>query len=1052
MACSDSRLLHMKIKLTWFLINFLAIACLLIFTVSPETCIASRSPNILVLHSYHQGFLWTDNITRGILNIFQTQSVPPDIHWEYLDTKRHPLNNSADYLERMLLSKYAQNKFDVIIVTDNNALALVTDLNDNIFKNIPIVFCGINNFDEAMLHGQPDITGIVEELDIIGTIELAEKVMPQLTHLVAISDITPTGQANTALFRKALDTYEGSLHFELLDDISTEELSNKLGSYPDSTGLLVFTFHKDNQDHLYSIQEYLNLIQQSCQLPIFSFWNHYLGHGVLGGSMVYGVLQGEQAARMALKILHGTPANAIPIQRVSPNVPIFDYNQLIRLDIDMDHLPQGSLIFFKPQSLYASYKHEIWSAAAALAVLIAAVVILSINILHRRKIEKELRSSRSYLEITLNSIGDAVIATNTAGEITRMNPVAEKLTAWPLEAALGRKMQQVFKILDGSTNQPAPNPVDQVLSLGTNVELSNNTILSARDGKQYQIADSAAPIFDENNVIRGVVLVFRDISEEYQHRQQLRLNEQMLQTSQRLAKIGGWELHLDSQHVFWTDESYKIHGLQREESGLQAPVPLDRLLSCYTAQDFQTITAALQDCIKIGTPYDLVLPFTDLGGKQLWIRTTAEAVYENGKIVKIIGNIMDVTEQQQSARELIAAKEGAEAANMAKSEFLANMSHELRTPINGILGMLQLLRTTNLDQEQEEYVTTGIQSSKRLTNLLSDILDLSKVEAGKLGITNVAFDLRDAFFQIHELFSPSAREGKIEFVYYIDPEVPPLLLGDQARLHQIFNNLIGNAFKFTSSGRVEFSAHCIQAIQDQSYRILFLVTDTGIGIPEDKYDQLFEKFSQLSHGFTRQAQGAGLGLSICKSLIHRMGGALCVESTFGMGTTFHFSLPFEARSPIQAAETQPDSPLQDEDIPLKILVAEDDRVNQFTLMKQLGKNNCNVLAVDNGTKALEALQNDTFDLILMDIQMPEMDGVTTTEAIRQGKAGQKNSSIPIVALTAYAMDGDRTRFLEAGMDEYLAKPVSMADLKKMLQWGRNKKKGDQRVSLIDTQS
>ena len=392
----------------------------------------------------------------------------------------------------------------------------------------------------------------------------------------------------------------------------------------------------------------------------------------------------------------------------------------------------------------------------------------------------------------------------------------------------------------------------------------------------------------------------------------------------------------------------------------------------------------------------------------------------------------DISSERAYQDGLVKAKEEAEQANHAKSMFLANMSHELRTPLNGIMGMHQLLKTTHLNDEQEGYVSLAIDSARRLTSLLGDILDLTRIEAGKLNVVEKSFEIKDVFELAEQLFGPVCRQKDVSLFFNIHPSLSKVLIGDQIRVQQILNNLVGNAVKFTESGSIRCEAYPLPHENKDTQRILFSVSDTGIGIEEDKLDQLFEPFTQADEGYKRAYQGAGLGLSIVRQLVKLMGGSVSVASEPGKGTEFHFCLPFKIDdSESVAIQHEASSPCH-EPCPHSVLIAEDEKVNRTALQTILQKSGYKVTSVENGTEALEELRKNTFDIILMDIQMPIMDGVEATKAIRSGQAGEKNSSIPIVALTAFAMSGDKESFLNAGMNGYLAKPVEVDELNSVI--------------------
>ena len=411
-----------------------------------------------------------------------------------------------------------------------------------------------------------------------------------------------------------------------------------------------------------------------------------------------------------------------------------------------------------------------------------------------------------------------------------------------------------------------------------------------------------------------------------------------------------------------------------------------------------------------------------------WYKNFDQAIpWTDGRLARIEIS-MDLSDRKQAEEALLRARDLAEAANSAKSEFLANMSHELRTPLNGIMGMLQLLQLTDLTEVQEDYTDTAIQSCNRLVRLLTDILDLSRIEAGKLAIQNAPMDLSEVLRQTGDLFAPIAREKGLALRFETDPAIPRRMLGDATRLQQVLGNMVGNALKFTPQGTVRVEASLLPALQPGQCRVLFSVADTGIGIPDDKLDSLFRPFSQVTEGYTRSYQGAGLGLSICKRLVTFMGGNISVVSEPAAGTTMHFSVTFGAAA--QDAEPAPGrqsffAPALDG---LNVLMAEDDHFSGILGMKLLGTVGARTRHVHNGRQALDALTQEPFDLVLMDVQMPVMDGVEATRRIRQGEAGDGVKNIPIIAMTSYAMDGDREKFLQAGMNAYVAKPVDIKEL------------------------
>ncbi|KAF0234138.1 MAG: two-component hybrid sensor and [Desulfovibrionaceae bacterium] len=399
-----------------------------------------------------------------------------------------------------------------------------------------------------------------------------------------------------------------------------------------------------------------------------------------------------------------------------------------------------------------------------------------------------------------------------------------------------------------------------------------------------------------------------------------------------------------------------------------------------------------------------------------------------GQQVLIVA-VRDISERIKVDEALRNAKDEAESANKAKSEFLANMSHEIRTPLNGILGMLQLLETTHPNDEQREYLVGALQSTNRLTRLLSDILDISKIESGKMQIFETEFSIEEMRNSIKDVFEREAKGKGLRLEFGRDDELPLVLVGDEVRLRQILFNLVGNAIKFTDTGEIRVEAALLPSSNDTVARVLVTVNDTGIGIPDECFKDIFEPFVQAEGSYTRRYQGAGLGLSIVRRLVRLLGGEMAFESTTGEGTTVYLSLPFKI--PVRRSgfienepRMQPSPPVN----PLRILFAEDDAVSSMAGKRMLERAGFAVAAARDGQEALQLLASQDFDLILMDIQMPVMDGVEATRAIRSAIDLGAQSNIPIIAMTAYTMAGDREKFLTAGMNDYIAKPVNKDEL------------------------
>lgn len=388
--------------------------------------------------------------------------------------------------------------------------------------------------------------------------------------------------------------------------------------------------------------------------------------------------------------------------------------------------------------------------------------------------------------------------------------------------------------------------------------------------------------------------------------------------------------------------------------------------------------------------------------------------------------VIDMTEERRAEEELKRARNEAVQANKAKSEFLANMSHEIRTPLNGVLGMLQLLRQTVRQAEEIEYVDTALDSGRNLLRLISDILDLCKVEAGRMSVESNRFNPRELVKGSTDLFRREAQDKNLSLRFRPSGPMPEWVLGDEVRVRQILFNLIGNAVKFTHVGGISVDAGMVQ---DAKGPLLWVsVKDTGIGMRPWEVPKVFETFTQADGSFTRTYQGSGLGLSIVRRLVQLMDGTLTVDTEEGAGTTVVFTVRLKVNDPEKDAAAGNRPRKKTARNARKVLLVEDERVNRLTARRMLEKEGHAVLCAENGKEALDILNADPeVDCVLMDVQMPVMDGVEALRRIREGRTAA-SSEIPIIALTAHAMAGDRERLLGEGMNDYLSKPVGAMEL------------------------
>jgi two-component system sensor histidine kinase/response regulator len=791
-----------------------------------------------------------------------------------------------------------------------------------------------------------------------------------------------------------------------------------------------------------------------------------------------------------------------------------------------------------------------------------AVSIVLRDISARKRADEELRHSENLFRIMADGCPALMWIANAEGRVEFINRAYRELIGAELDEVDGLNWEVLLHPDDAAQYLAAC-----VRSVREQTALRSETRLRSANGEWRWVATYAEPRFSPSGQFLGHVGLSPDITDRKRIEQALRASEEKFRQLAENVREVFWMMPPEANEIVYVSPAYEQVWGRTCDSLYQNPMSWaeaihpDDLERAHLLFGRQIQGEAIDSEYRIRTP----------DGVEKWIRDRAFPIRDDaGELVRVVGIAEEITEQKRYEKELIQARQAADVANRAKSDFLANMSHEIRTPMNGIIGMTELTLDSELDSTQREYLNAVKYSADALLTVINDILDFSKIEVGKLGLDPVEFSLRDCIGRAMKTLSVRAHEKSLELACSIPPDLSDILIGDPVRLRQVILNLAGNAIKFTEQGEVILTVRAEPAGTDVVV-LHFTVTDTGIGIPAEKQQAIFEPFTQSDASTTRKYGGTGLGLSISLRLIDMMGGRIWVESESGRGSTFHFT----ARFVKSAARIAPDisvSPailgnmrvlvvddnatnrhilrnnleywrmrpvlasggaealdllyranlagepfplmivdchmpkldgfslveeirkapefanlvivmltsggqrgdaqrckelgisaylikpsLQTELLeavllalgsgavisepaqflaqptslkkpkPLRILLAEDNVVNQLLATRTLERQGHTVVVAGDGSKALAALRQDRFDVVLMDVQMPVLDGVEVTIAIRKGER-LTGEHIPIIAMTAYAMAGDRERFLESGMDSYISKPIHPEEL------------------------
>jgi PAS domain S-box-containing protein len=626
--------------------------------------------------------------------------------------------------------------------------------------------------------------------------------------------------------------------------------------------------------------------------------------------------------------------------------------------------------------------------------------------------------ARSTLAELIRALPLSVVMTDDQLRIAACSRIWAEALYLDHREVLGR---DIFEVADGFYKRWA-EPFAQALKGET--FKGQRVKIPQLDGSTQFLQCEVTPWTGADGGVAGIIVAADDITPLVEAMKALERNEARLNMALSLSDVHVFEIDYKRRELFkaGAEDSFFMRPQTYEDLYRDAKVTVDD-------RDRPMVDELWRQHIEEGAPYRGEYRIKRTDGKEVWVEGTADyRTDDKGRSATLLGAVRNITEQKRAEQAFVRAKEEAEAANAAKSSFLATMSHEIRTPLNGVLGMAQVLAADALSPAQQERVRVIQQSGQSLLAILNDLLDLAKIEAGKLELEDAEFCLDDLARGAHGAFSAVAEQKDLRFHMEITPEAQGVYLGDSTRVRQILYNLISNALKFTETGGVDVTVSAGEP------GLVVAVRDSGIGIPADRLDQLFEKFEQADKSTTRKFGGTGLGLAICRDLASLMGGQIKVESVLGQGTTFTVTLPLprlgDAFSAEERTSAEPArSHAADTDqTALRVLAAEDNAVNQLVLKTMLEQAGITPTIVGDGRAAVEAWRGQAWDLVLMDVQMPVMDGIAATRAIRELEAAEGRARTPILALTANAMTHHVAEYLAADMDGFVAKPIEVGQL------------------------
>jgi PAS domain S-box-containing protein len=889
------------------------------------------------LNSYHKGYIWTDEITRGIEETLKDPSV--ELHIEYMDTKRQFDPLYEDLLSSLLSFKHSKFHYDAIITSDNNAFNFFRDRGFSIFGDTPLVFSGFNYFHSEDLAGMKNVTGVNEKADLEANFELISSLHSEAEKILIIADNTITGKQIQEEIERIRD--EGSfnkMELQILSDVSYSELVSHLTDLEDNVIVYFTVFFRDRYEQFLEYDHITELICRNSPVPVYGAWDFQLGHGIVGGRMVDSYQQGVDAAEKTLLLLKGVSADDIPIKLETTTTFQFDYNILVNFNIPVKVLPEGSEIINLPVSLYFLYKRLIWSILFAFLMLFLAFLVVVYGWVLSKRAELLVRNKEQNLRTTLYSIGDAVISTDLKGLIERMNPVAEKLTGWSREEAVGRPLSEVFQFESLRDNVFLLNPVDKVLSSGKMEEASSLRILISKEGTACQISDSAAPILNDDGKITGVVLVFRDISEEFRVKQQLKKHRDSLKQERDLFENLFQTLPLRMYIKDIHSRNIRINKCLADLLNLKdvneavGKNNFDYFSKEHARKALSDEQAILKSGIsRVG--YEEKETWPD--GRETWCLSTKMPFRNHlGEIIGLIGISQDITERKKAEEALVKSndqlteykdhleelvlertKELQESLNNLKKtqtklvesekmaalgSIVAGVAHEINTPVGiGVTAASYLQEETenfnrkflsgNLTKHSfEKFLEMNIDSTRIILRNLSKAADL--IQSFKLvAVDQSSMEMRD--FEIREytneiVLSLNPQFRNTEFSLTVNCPQPVNIRSYPGSYSQVITNLIMNSFHHGFENRQKGVITIDIATKGEMVEVLY--RDTGKGIPEEIRDKIFEPFFTTKRG----QGGSGLGLHIVYNLVTQsLNGTIEYRQTDGEGAGFLITFP-----------------------------------------------------------------------------------------------------------------------------------------------------------------
>ena len=1027
----------MKILYSFFILCLLSIN-----TLSAQKDEINAERYILCINSYTDASPWSSRVISSMTEFAQGD---PNIAL-YAEHMNMLLINNDTILEEFkhtILCKY-QKRPRMVVLLGNPALILRDELR-KMWGDVPIILCAQEDYvgpQEAYFRKQPikkadrihlsdlsepyNLTFLYANLYLRENIGLIKQMIPNMEELIFIGDGRQVNQNGAAILEEELNTHYPNIGFQFLSSerMTTNQLLDFLyHENPRTTGVLFSSwFCKSTFAGNTSLTTNSHKLIATVSIPLFSlnFVDIASGkEGMVGGYTYNQALYHERLHQVMKEILEGKQARDIPFYIPLDGAPVINYEVLQRKGLSASQCPADTHFLNKPPTFWEHYRYFIVGTllGTLLLTLFFLYRICNLNELKRAQ-QKEIDMMATYKNLVNNMpllyMQEELVTDENGAPLEliyrNVNSEFEK-HFYRKEEVIGKKASEIF-----------PESMAEFLHF-TKIALAENRAIAFP--YYFKAINTFYDVILKGTNHGNMIDVFcLDSTELHKTQQKLSATNNKLAMALDVANIVPWKWDLLSKTI-WCDinKPIELSTAGRDVGEEQLAVPDSQYFSKIFKEDRQRVEKAYQDLIegrseKVKEEYRIVNVQKNNLHKIDWVEAQAavETRDENGKPLTLVGSSLVITNRKKMEQELTTAKDRAEESNRLKSAFLANMSHEIRTPLNAIVGFSGILASTEEEQEKQEYVSIIENNNTLLLQLISDILDLSKIEAGTLDFkySNVNLNALMKELECGLLLRVKSDAVKLEFV---EPAETCIVHTEKNRLSQLMINLETNAIKFTQKGSIRFGYEL------RGKELYFYVADTGCGIPKDKQQNIFGRFVKLNSF----AQGTGLGLSICKTLLDHMGGKIGVESEEGQGSTFWFTLPYASAVAVDKTRKQENlQPIVVEKGKLTILIAEDNASN-YKLFESILKFDYHLIHAWDGREAVEMFREHNPQIVLMDINMPVMDGYEATQEIRKYSA-----KTPIIAVTAFAYASDEQKVMESGFDGYMPKPINAKQLKAQL--------------------